>query len=101
MLETVNWGAVADFAHDRMCDERRKYGRCNCKSRGKNPCFIAAQMEAAATAIMLEETSAIDPASIAKWVRSRTCGKSKSCQGCNHKGCIRAEEIVQWIEQRK
>jgi hypothetical protein len=76
--------SVVDFLTSKVCDERRKYGNCNCRGRnGNNPCAVT--MEAVANA---ENGTKLDD--VLKRVSIHKCANATTC---NHKGCARTQEI--------
>lgn len=94
----MNWLDVSYWCKAHTCFEHQRTGRCCCpgtKTCGKGrECAILAELLA---------DGAEDPASVRKirsFVRSKSCGVSRSGKECNHRGCIKAEEIVCWLEQQ-
>ncbi len=107
----MNWLAVADFVKSKTCDENRRYGRCCCRTRGKravNPCAHANTITATAEALDSlsfddADISALsgDMDSVRRWVVKHTCYASQQGQPCQHRGCMHAETLLDWIDSQR
>lgn len=81
---------IADFLTSKTCDEHRKFGRCNCRSRnGRNPCETTAA--AAKDAVRFQNLDGV-----LKRVGIHKCANAGQC---NHKGCIKTEQVEQRLIQ--
>jgi hypothetical protein len=91
------WFEVGDFLRTKRCFEQKKTGRCGCRAQPKNACGIATAMAESADNMGLGRPANHTPDEIYKLVAWKRCGKSRRGRSCNHKACIRAERIVDWL----
>jgi hypothetical protein len=93
----MNWNQVQETVLTHRCDEQRKYGCCNCRSVRKgakyNPCEMAVYLS-----IRCDTPTPAFAADVAKWLKTKCCGKSRADHSCNHRGCIHKEEVIGWVE---
>ena len=95
----MGWNLVEQWAQDKQCFEAQRYGRCNCRSRKGNPCERHQAVQQACQAISEGQASKLTLEEILKHVGNYRCNESRWGKHCNHRGCIRAEEIIDWLTE--
>jgi len=93
----MNWFAVADFLRTKRCFEAKKTGQCNCRAKPKNACGIATAMAESADNLGLGRIAVHSPQEIYKLVAWKRCGPSRRGGNCDHRMCILATELAEWI----
>ena len=95
----MNWLEVGQWLKDHACPERRRYKTCGCRSRTKhsyNPCQRLVDADKVCQALHDGTGSSEDIEEMAHFVKTRHCHFPM----CQHKRCIRGEEISAWIEKQ-
>lgn len=103
----MNWSYIIDVIATHRCDERRRYGKCNCRTgkgaKAYNPCQVTQETMKLAEQLMDGELIVGGTEAITKFLRKKTCSLSKTGR-CNHRGCIvkeTAQEMLHEHEHRK
>ena len=90
-----DWGSVELWLTEHRCYERQRTGSCRCTGCAKVDRAIQAVGQ-----ISVGLPSKMSIEDIAALVYSKTCRKSRSNHGCNHKGCINAEALHGWLQEQ-
>lgn len=93
----MNWLTVADFLRTKRCHEAKRTGVCGCRAKPKNACGVATEMAEACEELDSGRNGSRTPEDIAKLVRWKACGTSRRGGECQHRVCMKAEELAAWI----
>ncbi len=113
----TGWFDVADRAENHTCQERRRYGRCNCGSgKKRNPCQEAINislhclirglskhpisLDGGNIEVKNGTIEAMAVATIYAFFKRKTCHQSRANHNCNHAGCIKTEAVLDWLEEQ-
>lgn len=90
----MSWDTVYDWLRRHTCYEAQHTGTCSCPACKRTR---AAMNTIIAFSIGTPTTGTI--AQVIAVVHSKRCFKSQAGHHCNHKGCVTAEQVIEFLSQ--
>jgi|WetSurMetagenome_2_1015567.scaffolds.fasta_scaffold340176_1 hypothetical protein len=93
----LNWFVISDWFEQKTCKPHRQYGGCCCCNRRGNPCERTQNVADACKALGFEEQPGVDLDEIIVRAKHHKC----KTPNCNHRACIEAERVIEWLYNYK
>ncbi len=97
IVRPITWWVMSDWFEQKTCRQHRYDGACYClsgrKGHKRNPCKRTQAVADACKELAQGERPSIDLDEIETRAGHHRCKYSR----CNHKGCIEADVVLDWL----